>query len=90
MDADIVRKKLERALEKLAEAEHERWSHWQRYLHGKGTLQPDGSLVLPAELVERWSKQFSTPYDELSASEKESDREQVQKYLPIIVDTLTN
>jgi hypothetical protein len=88
MDTHTIRKKLEDALEGLAAAEHERWSHWQRYLHGKGTSQPDGSLVLPAELVEKWNRQLSTPYEELSEAEKESDREQVRKYLPIVVGAL--
>ena len=88
MDADTIRKKLDDVLERLAGAEHDRWSHWQRYLHSKGTLQEDGSLVLPAELVQKWNRQLSTPYEKLSEAEKESDREQVRKYLPIVVGAL--
>jgi Integrase core domain len=49
-------------LEQLAAIEHERWSHWQRYLHEKAERQPDGSLLLPAELVARWDAQMNTPY----------------------------
>lgn len=71
-------------IEELAAIEHERWSHWQRYVHGRAARQPDGSLVLSAELVERWERQFSTRYEDLREDEKESDREQVQRYLPVL------
>ncbi|WP_344653520.1 hypothetical protein [Cryptosporangium japonicum] len=74
----------ERLIETLAAVEHERWAHWQRYLHSRGERAADGSLVLPAELVERWERQIATPFAELSDEEKESDREQVFRYLPII------
>lgn len=84
MDESRIRAVLETELELLAKAEHERWSHWQRYLHSKGERRPDGCLVLPAELADHWERQFSTPYQELSEEEKESDREQVRRYLPII------
>ncbi|MEE7493093.1 hypothetical protein [Methylobacterium oryzae] len=72
-------------VEELAAIEHERWAHWQRYMHGKAEKQADGSLVLPAHLVDQWERQIETPYAELSDAEKDSDREQVQKYLPTIV-----
>jgi hypothetical protein len=74
--------------EKLAAVEHERWSRWQRYLHSKCIRQPDGSLLLPAELVARWEKQIATKYADLDEMEKESDREQVREYLPLIASAL--
>ena len=80
--------KLEGLIEKLANVEHERWSHWQRYMHSKCERISDGSLVIPANLVEQWESQMKTPYSALSESEKESDREQVRRYLPIIADAL--
>lgn len=79
---------LQTLIEKLADVEHERWSHWQRYLHSKCERTHDGSLVIPADLVERWESQMNTPYSALSEKEKESDREQVRRYLPIIADAL--
>lgn len=85
LEADTV---LETLVEKLAAIEHERWAHWQRYMHGKGERQPDGSLVLPAELVRRWDTQIATDYADLSESEKVSDREQVRRYLPLIAAAL--
>lgn len=90
MDRHEIIQRLESLLEALATIEHERWAHWQRYMHGKGARQTDGSMLFPAELVDRWERQMATPYWELSEKEKESDREQVRKYLPLIVDALTS
>lgn len=68
-------------IEILAAIEHERWSHWQRFLHEQGEHRADGSITLPAHLVSRWTRQIETPYSELTEKEKESDREQVRKTL---------
>lgn len=77
-------------VEALANVEHERWAKWQRYLHSKAAKQPDGSLVIAAELVNRWERQIETPYQSLTEEEKESDREQVREYLTIIKEALQN
>lgn len=79
----------EELLEELAALEHERWSHWQRFLHDQCSRGEDDSLTIPAELVARWTRQTNTPYEKLSEQEKESDREQVRRYLSTIVDALT-
>lgn len=71
-------------LEELAAIEHERWAHWQRFMHGKGERKPDGSLVLPADLIAKWERLIEAPYAQLTDNERESDREQVRRYLPII------
>lgn len=84
-EAELV---LEGLVEELAACEHERWSHWQRYMHSKGERRPDGSLVIPGELVQRWDAQIATSYADLSESEKMSDREQVRRYLPLIAAAL--
>lgn len=74
--------------EKLAVVEHERWAHWQKFVHESGIRQNDGSILLTKELVDRWERQIATSYDNLTEREKESDREQVRKYLPLILSTL--
>lgn len=79
-------KALEGLLEDLAALEHERWAHWQRHLHSQCELLADGSLQIPAGLVQRWERLIHTPYEGLSEAEKESDRDQVRKYLPTIID----
>lgn len=78
----------EELLERLAAAEHTRWAHWQQYVHDQAHRQPDGSLLLPADLVRRWEKQIATPYEHLSDEERQSDRDQVARYLPIITAAL--
>jgi hypothetical protein len=83
-----IEKALDGVLEALAAKEHERWAHWQRYLHEKCERLPDGSLVIPSTLVSRWEEQIATPYQQLSEAEKESDREQVREYLPLISEAL--
>jgi hypothetical protein len=75
-------------VERLAAIEHERWSHWQRFLHSQCRRGADGSLTIPAELVHRWEEQMATKYESLREEEKESDREQVHKYLPMILNLL--
>jgi len=90
MKSQDISSLLSSVTEQLAAIEHERWSHWQRYVHNKAVRQSDGSLLLPPDLVARWEKQIETSYTDLSEAEKESDREQVRKYLPLIVSVLTN
>lgn len=55
--------------EKLADLEHQQWSHWTRYCLAN----------LTPENIERWKRQCETPYSELSEKEKDSDREWADK-----------
>lgn len=73
-------------VEKFAAIEHKRWAGWQNYLHSRGIMDTNGEgyLCLPMGLVEHWERQIKTPYEELSEFEKQSDRDQVMRYLPII------
>lgn len=80
---------LDGLVDELASIEHERWAHWQRYVHSKCLKQPDGSIVIPADLVAQWERQIATPFEQLSDKEKDSDREQVQKYLPFLKAALS-
>jgi hypothetical protein len=88
MEYRYVEHLLDALVDQLAAIEHDRWCHWQRYVHSKCTPQPDGSLLIPAGLVARWERQIDTKYTELDEQERESDREQVRKYLPLIASTL--
>jgi Zn-dependent M32 family carboxypeptidase len=88
MDGREIEAKLNGIIDKLADIEHARWSHWQKHLHDNCERLHDGSLVIPPDLAEQWQQQIDTPYQALSEAEKESDRDQVRKYLPTIIAAL--
>lgn len=70
-------------IEQLADKEHASWAHWMDYLFSQCSVR-DGRYIIPADLAYRWRRQVDTPYAELSEKEKESDRAEVRKILPII------
>jgi hypothetical protein len=93
-----IEKHIEEFVEKGADIEHQRWVHWQKYMHSKmaynEAVNPDTGhteafYVLKADLYERWERQIDTEYVELSEAEKESDREQVRAYTDLLTATLT-
>lgn len=90
MKIDEILQTLDGMSEQLAAVEHERWSHWQRYMHEQGQKNSDGSLIIPAELVQRWERQMNTKYVDLDDAEKKSDLDQVKKYLPLIKAAFCN
>lgn len=92
LNRENVRATLEcsRTINRLAAIEHERWAHWQQYLHDQCVRQEDGSLQIPVELVARWEKQIQTHYEDLTPEEQESDREQVHRYLPTVINALSD
>jgi hypothetical protein len=45
---------------------------------------PDGTLVIPAWLVQRYRRQAGTKYKELSKGEKESDRYEADLMMKIM------
>ena len=64
-----ITKSLEKHLrETLAEYAHDAWSQWMRYLFDQSEYTPDGTVVIPEWAVDRWKRQLSTPYEELSSS----------------------
>ena len=78
---------IKKFIEQGAEIEHNRWSRWQSYLFSKSEWTKDGYLI-PKELCFKWQKQIDTPYSELSEKEKESDKKEVENYLPILYELL--
>ena len=60
-------------IERLAAHEHEQWAHWTRYMLDN----------LTEENIARWRQQIETDYQDLSESEKESDREWARKAIEV-------
>lgn len=71
-------------IEELAEYAHSAWSGWMEYLFSKCTRAMGGDFIIPAEFVERWKRQASTPYLELPEDEKESDRKEALCIMEIV------
>ena len=63
----------------VADVQHEIWSHWMKYQFSVCIKNEDGSVTIPAEKVERWSRQMTTPFAELTTEEQESDFSQGDK-----------
>ena len=70
--------------EKLAVLCHELWSGWMKYLFSKGTFNVDGTWTMPKWAVDRWQRQMSTPYAELSEEERDTDLREADKYLVLL------
>jgi len=75
-------------IEQLADKEHDSWARWMKYLFLQCESIDGGDgyeyCVIPRRLVQRWKRQAETPYMQLSAQEKQSDRDEVAHILPII------
>jgi hypothetical protein len=67
--------------ELMAAAQHKIWAHWMGHLFDQGSFNEDGSWTMPKDKVERWQRQMSTEYADLSEEEKQGDRDQVEKML---------
>lgn len=74
-------------LTKLADVQHEIWSHWMKYLFEVSVQNDDGTVTIPADKVENWKRQMVTRYADLSSKEQESDIEQAQKVVAALEDT---
>lgn len=72
----------EELIEKLAAIEHERWADWQKWCHK--VLRENNPSPEQSDILERWDRQIETTYAELSEKEKQSDRDQVMRYWPLI------
>ncbi len=76
----------EQLIEKLAAIEHDRWSDWQKWVHEQliPTLKGDPNFQIPKDTIRRWHDQIITPYADLTEKEKQSDRDQVMRYWPLL------
>lgn len=70
--------------DQLADHAHRAWSGWMAWQFSLLVAQEDGSLVIPQHLVERWSRQMTTPYAALHSDERASDLAEADKMLAIV------
>lgn len=62
--------------EELSEHTHKTWANWVVCMLIHGTVNPDGSVTIPAPLVKRWKTLAHTPYRKLRDREKKYHREE--------------
>ena len=79
--------------ENLADWQHRIWSHWMKYMFTQCAIEKDASgnvvsCFIPADKVERWMRQANTDYNDLSEAEKDSDREQVDKFFHLLEERI--
>ncbi len=60
--------------EVMAAKVHDIWCSWMQSVLDRSAEMPDGSVVIPKGLAERWRRQAVTPYDALSIKEQASDK----------------
>jgi len=61
-------------IEELARLEHEQWIHWTKYFLEN----------LTDKNIRRWKRQIKMPYEKLSETEKQSDREWARKAYSVL------
>ena len=74
--------KKNKLFEELANIEHERWADWQKWCHK--VLRENCPSPELEKVLKRWDKQIETKYKDLSEEEKNSDRDQVNRYWKLI------
>ena len=81
MKVDIEPKEL---LETLSGIQHTIWTRWMKHLF-EVCPAVNGQVIIPKEKVDRWLRQMRTPYEDLSESEKDSDREIAEEVLAVVL-----
>ena len=71
--------------EKLAEFAHKQWSGWMEYLFSKCSVNNDGTATIPKWAVDRLTRQINTNYENLDEQEKESDRNEADGMIDVIM-----
>jgi len=79
--------------EHLAKVQHDIWSHWMQYMFTQGEYKKSSensegrttrAWIMPPGKVVHWQRQMKTEYFDLTDKERESDRHQADKIIPII------
>lgn len=60
--------------EVMAAKVHDVWCSWMQSVLDRSAKMPDGSVVIPKGLAERWRRQAVTPYKCLTNEEQASDK----------------
>ena len=67
-------------IEKLADIQHEIWSHWMRYMLEKTGARIKSHWTMTNADEQKWRRQMDTPYANLLEKERQSDRNVVAEH----------
>lgn len=82
----MLDKEIAELRERLAELEHDRWSRWMIFMFSLGFTNDDtGEWIMSPGDARRWSAQAATKYTGLLETEKDSEREEADITLAIIM-----
>jgi hypothetical protein len=70
-------------LNEVAEMVHDVWSNWMEWQFKICIKNKDGSVTIPKDLVDRWTRQMKTHYSDLSLKEQQSDIEIAETYIEL-------
>lgn len=59
--------------EAMAAKVHDVWCSWMQSVFDRSAIMPDGSVIIPKGLADRWRRQAVTSYNDLSIQERQSD-----------------
>lgn len=71
-------------IERMAEHTHAVWARWIEYFLEVSIGNTNGSITVPAEYVNGWLDQMSSPFSALSEEDKEKDRVIAAEYLELM------
>ncbi len=82
----------EQIIEIMARVEHDRWSKWQSYLHGRcqRVLGNDNEItgyLISVEDFDWWESEIKTPYKDLTERQKDSDRNEAKKTISALEES---
>lgn len=58
----------------MAAKVHDIWCSWMQSVLDRSAEMPDGSVIIPKGLAQRWRRQAVTPYERLTEQEQASDK----------------
>lgn len=70
--------------EVMAAKVHDIWCSWMQSVLDRSAEMPDGSVVIPKGLAERWKRQAVTPYGCLTEKEQVSDKAIASEILDLL------
>lgn len=69
--------------ERWAAEFHAIWSEWMAFIFRNSLTKPDGTVVIPKEFVDHWTKRMNTSFVDLPEDAKGYPRENVERYLAV-------